>query len=314
MGENRPRLVIGAGYLGRRLAERWAAAGQKVFAVTRSARKAQALRASGVEPIVVDLSDATAPERLAACGPFDTVVWSVAPDRGSRQASSHPPLEGRGGASVFAPAHADRVGFFERTLRPACARLAGCADRWLHVSSTSVYGQQGGEWIDEDSPPQPRSDAGKAQWLAEQMVCEAFGTSRAVILRLAGLYGPGRLLRRLDTLRGAVPIPGCPDAWLNLIHVDDAVTAIDVVASSGYRGPLLVCDDRPVRRREFFEHLAAAVGAPPPVFDPSRDPERVQGLGKRCRNRRLRTELGVPLRYPTFREGLRHALAEEPPR
>jgi nucleoside-diphosphate-sugar epimerase len=103
-----------------------------------------------------------------------------------------------------------------------------------------------------------------------------------------------------------VPISVNPDGWLNLIHVDDLVLAVLVAEERGPNGAdYIVCDDRPVRRQEYYGLLAELVGAPPPVFadfDPA-------SLGKRCSNRKLREDLRVELAYPTIDHGLRQALA-----
>ncbi|RMG38639.1 MAG: NAD-dependent epimerase/dehydratase family protein [Planctomycetota bacterium] len=317
MDRSPPKLILGAGYLGGRLARLWATRGETVLAVTRSTAKATALQTAGVHPVVLDMAAAEAPARLAAHGPFSAVVWAAAPDPPTspdRRRTTNIPDGRRRTEAAATGSPTDRESFFESVLRRVREVLAERTEHWIHISSTSVYGQQAGEWVDEATPAEPKSEAGRWQLAAEQLVRRSAGGGRLAVLRLSGLYGPGRLLRRIDSLRRGEPIAGDPDAWLNLIHVDDAVAAIDAVVSADFTDTLLVSDDEPVPRRHYYTRLAELAGAPPPVFDSSRAPERVQGLGKRCRNRRLRTELGVPLRYPTFREGLRHALAEEPPR
>ncbi|MGH7128344.1 MAG: SDR family oxidoreductase, partial [Planctomycetaceae bacterium] len=131
---------------------------------------------------------------------------------------------------------------------------------------------------------------------------------RACVLRLAGIYGPNRLLRRMESLQAGEPIAGDPRAWLNLVHVEDAVRAVLACEEHDRAGPLyLVCDDRPVPRQEYFTRLAELVGAPPPVFSGGPG-TRTAGLNKRCRNRRLREELRVELAYPTIETGLPHAV------
>jgi len=128
----------------------------------------------------------------------------------------------------------------------------------------------------------------------------------AIILRLAGIYGPGRLLAREQQIRGRELLSGNPDAWLNLIHVDDAVQSVLAAEYQGQSGTTyLICDDRPVRRREYFAALAAQLGLAPPEFEKlaSNAPERRQ-YNKRCVNRRMREELRVELRFPTIIEGL----------
>jgi nucleoside-diphosphate-sugar epimerase len=128
-----------------------------------------------------------------------------------------------------------------------------------------------------------------------------------LILRLAGIYGPGRLLARSDDLRRGEPLAGLPEAWLNLIHVDDAARIIATFSQSTHTGRMLVADDRPVTRGEFYTSLADLLQAPPPRFDGSQT-GRTAGLNKRCRNTRLRQEYGAALRYPDYVRGLSAAI------
>jgi nucleoside-diphosphate-sugar epimerase len=208
--------------------------------------------------------------------------------------------------------------------RPRCARF-------ITISSTSVYGQQHGEWVDETSPCNPRQPGGQCCLAAEQLLEPASpshvgnrvqddpspepmrdsgSAAETVILRLAGIYGPGRLLARIEALQRGEPIAGRHDAWLNLIHVDDAVAVLRAVESCWQAGQTyLVCDDRPVTRGEYYSTLAQLVGAPPPHFDESQSPRRGSGgLNKRCSNRKLRDSLQARLQYPTYREGLPAAI------
>ena len=122
-------------------------------------------------------------------------------------------------------------------------------------------------------------------------------------LRLAGIYGPQRLLARLDSLRSGQTFRGRGDAWLNLIHVDDAVRAI-MQCEQNWRPREIVnvCDDRPITRHEFYSELASRIGAPEPKFE-------LDGtLNKRIDNAKLR-DLGVELEFQSIDEGLPHALA-----
>ena len=129
----------------------------------------------------------------------------------------------------------------------------------------------------------------------------------AVILRLSGIYGPDRLIARIAALQSGELLSGNPDAWLNLIHVDDAVSTVLAAAVRRQIAAMyLVSDDRPITRLEYYETLASLVNAPPPKFQVVSDVERVQ-LNKRCSNRRMRQELGVNLQFPDINTGLRNA-------
>jgi nucleoside-diphosphate-sugar epimerase len=174
------------------------------------------------------------------------------------------------------------------------------------VSSTSVYGQTGGEPVDEEAATKPLEENGRVVLEAEQALRARLPGS--LVLRFAGIYGPHRLIRGRALLAGE-PVGGPPDKWLNLIHIDDGAEAVLAALERGRDGATYnVCDDRPVRRRDFYARLAELLGAPPPRFV-----EAAQGpqADRRVMNRRLREELGVALRYPSYEEGLAATVAVE---
>lgn len=264
-------LIVGCGYLGSRVAERWCAEGHRVFATTRG--RAEPLRGLGLEPIVCDVLD---PPSLGALPVADTVVYCVGLDRGA----------GRSMAEVYVDG-----------LRNVLAALPR-PRRFLYVSSTSVYGQTDGEEVDEQSATVPTEASGQIVLAAEELVRAS--PLPWMVLRFAGIYGPGRLLRRASLERGE-PIAGDPEKWLNLIHVDDGATAVQVTARTSQSGTILnVSDGEPVRRRDFYSELAGLLGAPPPKFVPSPpDP-----TDRRIVSLRLREVPGVSFRYPNYRVGL----------
>ncbi|MFO0960486.1 MAG: NAD-dependent epimerase/dehydratase family protein [Isosphaeraceae bacterium] len=266
-------LILGCGYLGRRVGRLCRSRGIRAYGTTRSAEKAEQIARWGIEPIVCDLLDPDAPAKWPA---VDRVLFCMGHGK-----------EGR-------PDH--RIGL-ENSLR--AAREA----RWVYASSTGVYGQQGGEWIDEDSPAEPKTASGRACLEAEAAVRNS--GRPAAIVRFAGLYGPGRVIRRASLERGE-PIPGDPTHHLNLIHIDDAAGAV-VAAFDRPDGDLAIAaDDMPVTRLEYYEGAAELLGAAPPRFSGAGERD---ASNKRASNRRLRQEWGVPLAYPTIRTGLPHALA-----
>lgn len=280
-------LIIGCGYLGGRVARRWAAAGEGVSVLTRSAERAQHWREVGLQPHVGDVLSPDSLRRLPEC---DVLLHAVGYDRGS---------------------DVDKRQVYVDGLRHVIEAVGDRVGRFLYISSSSVYGQEAGEWVDEASLTEPKTAGGRICLEAEQLLREsALGRSgRAVILRLSGIYGPGRWLARVESLRSGTPLAGSPDAWLNLIHVDDAATA--VLAAAGHPSPeplYLVSDDRPVMRGDYYGQLARLVDAPPPVFDAALQPRHGSGLNKRCCNRRVKASLGVAWRYPTLDEGLQQSL------
>lgn len=286
------KLVIGCGYLGRRVAEKWIEQEHQVWALTRSPGHADDLRRAGIHPVI---GDVTVPETLAALPDAETVVYAVGYDRDSGKSRREIYVDG---------------------LANVLNEIAPRVGRFLYISSTSVYGQSGGEWVDESSPCEPARSNGQVCLEAEHLVRGAFpaaqdpGQRGATVLRLSGLYGPGRLLRRIASLRAAEVLPGHPESYLNLIHVDDAVQSVLACEDRGRPGAIyLVSDDRPIRRREYYGTLASLVGAPPPRFAENDQPEgTARSLNKRCANGRIREELGVSLRFPTIESGLPHAL------
>ena len=132
----------------------------------------------------------------------------------------------------------------------------------------------------------------------------------AIVLRLSGLYGPGRLLRRIEAIRREQPITGNPDGYLNLIHVDDGARVVTALAQhNNPAATYLVTDDKPILRRTYYERLAELVGAPPPTFETNVVDSTA--FNKRCSNARLHAELGDILRFPTFDVGLGDAITNE---
>lgn len=283
------RLIIGCGYLGRRVASRWVASGDQVVALTRSETNAATLHELGISPLIGDVTDAATLQSLPEC---DTVLHAVGFDRSASATKREVYVDGL--ASVL-------------------TRMADRCGRFIHISSTSVYGQHNGEWVDEESPCDPESDSGKICRDAEELVLNQFSENTTAtgrtVLRLSGIYGPDRLLSRIDQLRAAQPLPGPEDGWLNLIHVEDAAQTVVTCAEAERPDPLyLVSDDRPVRRGEYYRLLASLVGAPEPAFDPDTVARHSRGINKRCRNRRLRKQLGVTLTYPQIESGVAHAV------
>lgn len=180
--------------------------------------------------------------------------------------------------------------------------------RILFCSSTGVYGDAKGRQVDEDFPCHPLHDGGRVLLAAEHLLQSHRLGRQTTILRLAGLYGEGRIPRAEDILHGK-PLRR-PDDFVNHIHVTDAVRVIQTLAQSGHAGCYLVTDDQPVTRRTFYSFFAETHKLPKPVFaeestnSTQSSPSRHGAGSKRASNQRLKSEYGITLRYPTFREGL----------
>ena len=286
------KLIVGCGYLGLRVARRWIAAGEAVAGVVRGEGSAEALAAAGARPIVADV---TRPASLRDLPAADTLLYCV-------------------GHSV--DGGASRWAVYVDGLRAALDAVSPEVQRVIFISSTGVYGEESGGWVDEDSPCGPLSDSGRALLAAEQVLAAHRLGNRGIILRLAGIYGPGRLplLKQGAGSRGhgaALPAPCAADQYANLIHVEDAAAAV-LAAEARAQPPrtYIVADGRPVQRREFLAEIARRLGLPAPVF---RDPlpgeaAKQRGGNKRTCNRRMLEELQVELQFPTYREGLESIL------
>lgn len=271
-------LIFGCGYLGRRAAARWVAAGRRVAAVTR--RNADALAAIGVDPVVGDIFDPDTLRRLPAAR---TVLYAVATDRGSGRSMREVYVDGLGHVLDALP-------------RP---------ERFIYVSSTSVYGQADGGWVDETSPTEPAEESGRVVLDAERLLRAKL--PGAVVLRFAGIYGPDRLLRKAALLNGE-PLVGDADKWLNLIHVDDGAAAILAAeAKAGSGATYTIADDEPVTRRDFYMRLAELLHSPAAQFEHRAEPGTAN---RRVSNHTAKEQLGWAPTYPSYRAGLPAAVAE----
>jgi nucleoside-diphosphate-sugar epimerase len=184
--------------------------------------------------------------------------------------------------------------------------LPDSVQRIVYVSSTSVYAQTDGGWVDEMSECSPVLENGRVCLEAEQSLARSRCGARAIVLRLAGLYGPGRIPRSA-ALTAAEPIAALEHGFLNLIHVDDAAGI--VVAAARIKPPRLytVSDGNPPQRGDYYAELARLLGAPKPRFiaPPAESPAALRAeSNKRVSNRRLLSDLGIQLRFPSYREGL----------
>ena len=208
-------------------------------------------------------------------------------------------------------------------LRNVLTALPPSVTRAIYISTTGVYGTAGGGWVDETTPTDPQRDGGKASQAAEEILAAHPVGKRSAILRLAGIYGPGRV-PYLDKLRAGEPIAAPSEGWLNLIHVDDAariVVAVDrwLAERAASDGPHVFCvsDGSPVVRGEYYAEAARLIGAPLPRFTaPAADSPAAAraGADRRVSNAKLRELMaaaGLAFEYPSHREGLAQILHSE---
>jgi nucleoside-diphosphate-sugar epimerase len=283
-------VVVGCGYVGLELGRQLRDRGDEVVGVRRSDAGLAAVADAGLDPVRADVTD---PGTLSDLPDADRLVFAAS--SGGRGADA-----------------ARRV--FVDGLRATVEEFAGRDDppeRLVYTSSTGVYGDHGGDWVDEETPLEPTTEKTQVLAAAEEVALSA--PIPATVARFAGLYGPDRyrLERYLD---GPVT-----EGYLNMVHRDDAAGAVRFAldGDGDVDGVLLVVDDEPVDKWTFADWLADACGVDRPpkrtkadrlaAGDLSAAARRRIETSKRCSNRRLRS-LGYDLAYPTFREGYRAAV------
>jgi nucleoside-diphosphate-sugar epimerase len=284
--------IAGCGYTGlrlaRRLRPRW-----RVSALARSQTAATGLAAEGIEPLRADLDEALPCTLLESPLEGAVLAWFV------------PPPE---------------AGTTDPRLERFLAAIGGARPSLLlYTSTTGVYGDTGGATVSEDSPVAPANDRARRRVAAEaaaQAWC-AEREVRCVVLRVPGIYGPGRL--PLDRLRRREPALHPEDAGPgNRIHVDDLVSACVAAIERPVRGIFNVTDGNPASTTEFLQRTAAIAGLPPPPLVALADapgsisPGMLAFLRERRRvdNRRMREELGVEPRHARLDDGIAASLAE----
>ena len=180
--------------------------------------------------------------------------------------------------------------------------------KFVYTSSTSVYGQNDGSQVKESSPTEPLAETAKILVETEKMLLAAVAERKfpAVILRVAGIYGPERGHWFKQFLKDEARMEGDGSRFLNMIHRDDLIGCIIAALKSGRAGEIYnAADDEPVNQLHFFQWLAQALDKPLPPSEPENPAEnRKRGVtNKRVSNRRLKMELGYQFKYPNFRKG-----------
>jgi nucleoside-diphosphate-sugar epimerase len=274
-------LILGFGYTAATLAARLRPRGWRIIATTRHASQTEAMRAQGVEPLLwpCDLAE--------ACGQASHILASAAPDE-----NGDPFLQ-----AAFDP-------------------IANSPAQWRgYLSTTAVYGDHEGAWVDEDTAPTPQSLRAVLRVMAEKQWLSL--NPPAHIFRLAGIYGPerGPFQKVRDGTARRIIKPG---QVFSRIHVADIVLVLEASMNAPNPGRIYnVCDDDPAPPEDVLGHAAALLGLPPPPEVPFESAEMSPMArsfyreSKKVSNARIRGELGVDLLYPTYREGLAALLAQE---
>ncbi|MGK2913106.1 MAG: SDR family oxidoreductase [Porticoccaceae bacterium] len=271
-------LIVGCGDLGSGLAEHLLAAGHRVVGVKRSP---PLMSVAGVDYRQVDITEPQAVASLPT--DFDQVFVILTP--GGRNAAAY--------RAIYLSGVKHLLDHFAR---------AGSRPHWLLVSSTSVYGQDRGEWVDEDSPTEPRADTAQVLRAAEvQVLAHQRGNT---VVRFSGIYGPGRE-RLLRAVAAGEPVQYAPPTYTNRIHRDDCIGVLQFLLERRFAGIALddlylASDCEPASAEAVATWIAAQLGCAAP-------PARLAGAvvasaNKRCVSARLQ-QLGYCFRFPTFREG-----------
>lgn len=269
-------LIVGCGDIGTALGLRLVVAGNEVWGLRRSTRLPAPLKT-----VTADVND---PETLGVLieQPFDYVVVILTPDSASDETYKSVYVDGLG--NVLAQ-----------------LKRASPIKRLLFVSSTSVYHQSSGEWVDENSVVQPEKFSGKRLREAELLLVNS-GVNYSVI-RFAGIYGPGRQ-RLLDQVRAGVGCPNTPDIYTNRIHRDDCVGFLQYLLEQCQQGKeiesmYIGVDCEPATMWDVKCWLAAEMSVD---LKPSQTMVARRGNNKRCSNRRL-LATGYQLLYPNYKLG-----------
>ncbi|MFB6097152.1 MAG: SDR family oxidoreductase [Haloferacaceae archaeon] len=285
--------ILGCGYVGLELGRQLRRAGHEVVGVRRSDAGVDAVEAAGLAPVRADVTDAADLERVPDA---DWLVFAASSGGRDAAAAREVYVEGL------------------RTVIDAFGAREDSPDRLVYTSSTGVYGDHDGDWVDEETPLRPTTE--KTEVLAEaERVAREEAPARGIdgtVARFSGLYGPDRY--RLERyLEGPVT-----EGYLNMVHRDDAAGAVaHLLTEDVARGEVvLVTDDEPAEKWAFADWLAdeCGVARPPKQTKAERLEEDLSEAArrriltsKRCRNDYLRS-LGYDFAFPTYREGYRAAI------
>lgn len=268
-------LIAGCGYVGTELGLRLAKAGHEVWGLRRDPRTLP----PAIRPLAADL---LAPLYDIGLPRVDRVVYAASADASTAECYR----------DVYVIGVRNLLAALETPSRPPA--------RVFYLSSTAVYGDTAGGWVDERTEPAPEDFRGAAVLRGEALVHGA--GKPGVCVRLGGIYGPGRT-RLIDRARsGELRCPPGGPVWSNRIHRDDAAGSLEHLLFLDDPGPAyLAVDNEPAPLCEVYRYVAALVGGAEPGVDPSVKRTR---SNKRCSNERL-ADSGYAFSYPTYREGYR---------
>ncbi|MEM6501564.1 MAG: NAD-dependent epimerase/dehydratase family protein [Cyanobacteria bacterium P01_C01_bin.89] len=277
-------LILGCGYVGTVIAQRWREAGLTVTATTTSAERVPQLAAIAHRVLVLD---ATEPEKLReALEGQDTVLMAI----------------GAKGPKDYRHAYLESA----RSLVAAIPEFPTIR-QIIYTSSYSAYGDYGGDWVTEDTPLNPTTPNGKILAEAEQTILslntqnsnetdqKPVGATSCV-LRLGGICGPGREVTKILSRAAGMTRPGDGMGWAHWTHLDDVVGAIAWIQQQRLSGIFNVVQTEPILQKELFEKALTKANLPGVTWDPSATSPKSYNV--RVSNRRLR-DSGYIMKYPT---------------
>jgi nucleoside-diphosphate-sugar epimerase len=257
-----------------------------VYSLTRSSSRADEMKSLGFLPIVADITN---PLTLTDLPAAETVLFAVGMDRTKYDDIRMVYVDG---------------------LQNVLDRIWSETTHFIYVSSTGVYGDFGGQWIDENSPPEPVREGGKACLEAERQITSSRFGARATILRFAGIYGPGRVpTRQLIESKQWKRLSA--NGYLNLIYVDDGARIIDQISNQPPTGEtFIVSDGHPPLRRDYYEFIANHFGLSEIPWEQSEaTPENSRsGSDKRVSNQKLVDRFNVEFEFSDYKAGLSQVL------
>ena len=270
-------VILGCGFVGARTAALFAQAGWDTIGVTRSATSAAALAASPYRVIACDITNPQSLSTARELQGADAVISAVS--------------SGRRGEGTYREVYLNGLQNAITSLTPAHV---------LFVSSTSVYAQNDGSWVTEESPADPLPATARILREAEDLALAHGG----IAARLSGIYGAGRSILLQRFLSKTAFIEGDGSRHINQIHADDAAAALfHLIVHDLPTGIYNVSDGHPLTQLACYQWLAARLSQPLPPSGPV-DPHRKRGVtDKRVSNTKLRS-LGWTLTYPSFQEAV----------
>ncbi len=277
-------LIVGCGYTGTTLGTELARDGHEVFGLRRNPGASDGLTAAGITLLVADITRLETLKDLPAS--YDWVVDCASSSGGGAEEYRAVYLEGARNLVNWLGASPPR--------------------KFVYTSSTGVYGQTDGSVVNEASPTEPEAPTAKVLVAAENVLFEAARDQDfpVVVLRLAGIYGPGRGHWLQQFLKGQALMEGSGGRIVNMIHREDVAGAIIAALQNGRPGEVYnVVDNEPVSQLDLFRWLSARLNQPLPSSGPQEAARRRGLTNKKVSNQKLRTELGYQLKFPTFREG-----------